>query len=105
MNNDPEAHTTVDAAQQPPITTENPSESDGKSSLFSSSLNDVGNGKECDDSDNVFNKAGENNNEISQACEPAYRMLGDAIIAEGGNESGSVSNRLNSPPSIEEGVD
>jgi len=59
MNNDPEAHTTVNTAQQPPITTEKHSESDEESLLFPSSVDDVGDGEEFEDDDNVFNKAGE----------------------------------------------
>jgi len=59
MNNNPEAHTTVDAVHQPPITTEKHSELDEESLLFPSSVDEVGNGEEFDDYDNVFNKAGE----------------------------------------------
>ena len=49
----------VDAVQQPPITTENPSESDEESSLFPSSDDEGCNGDGFDDDDILFDNAGE----------------------------------------------
>ena len=111
MNKNSEAHNTVDIVQQPPITTENPSESDEESSLFPCSDDKGCNGDKFDDDDILFNNAGEedsgkknlqfNDEDISEAWKPASGMAGDAIIAEGGNESDSVSSRFSSSPSIE----
>ena len=93
MNNNPEANNTVDAVQQPPNTTENPPESDDESSLFPSTDDEglQGSGKR------ILQFSDE---DISEACNPASGMSGDAIIAEGGNESDSVSSRFSLPPSI-----
>ena len=97
MNNNPEAHNTVDAVQQPPITTDNPPESDDESSLFPSTDDEGSQGS----SKRNLQFSDE---DISEACKPASGMSGDAIIAEGGNESDSVSSCFSSSPSIGGGV-